>query len=123
MLSISPLVLFMRGLRQRCPVCGKGKVFQGIFATYEHCPVCHFVYEREPGYYTGAIAINLVATELLIAIIAVPVAASQAFSIPAMIAIGAVLCVGLPLLFFRPTKSLWISIDHMLHPVEDRPYR
>ena len=122
MSSISPLVLFIRGLRQRCPVCGKGKVFRGIFTTYERCPVCHFVYEREPGYYTGAIAVNLIATELLIAIVAVPVAASQAFSIPAMIVIGVLLCIGLPLLFFRPTKSLWMSIDHVLHPVEEQPY-
>jgi len=109
----------MRGLRQRCPVCGKGKIFQGFFKTYERCPVCQFVYEREPGYYTGAIALNLVVTELLIAIVALPVAASQAFSIPAMAVIGVLLCVGLPLLFYRPSKSLWMSLDHVLHPVEE----
>lgn len=122
MISISPFVLLWRGLRQRCPVCGKGKIFKRFFATYERCPICHFVYEREPGYYTGAMAVNLVVTELLIAVVAVPAAASQAFSIPAMVAIGILLCVGLPLLFFRPTKSLWMSIDHMLHPVEERHY-
>jgi uncharacterized protein (DUF983 family) len=118
MSSNNPLVLLARGLRQRCPVCGKGKVFAGIFKTYEHCPVCHFVYEREPGYYTGAIAVNLVVTELLLAAVAVPVAASQAVSIPVMIALGVTILILLPLLFFRPTKSLWMSLDHFLHPVE-----
>lgn len=117
--SYSPLVLFMRGLRQRCPVCGKGKIFEGLFKTYERCPVCHFVYEREPGYYTGAMAVNLVVTELLIAAVALPLAASQAFSIPILVVIGLVLCIGLPLLFYRPTKSLWMSLDHVIHPVEE----
>jgi uncharacterized protein (DUF983 family) len=111
--------LLVRGLRQRCPVCGKGKIFQGIFKTYERCPVCNFTYEREPGYYTGAMAANLVISELLIAAVAIPVAASQAFSIPEMAIIGIVMCVGLPLLLYRPTKSLWMSLDHVLHPIED----
>ena len=53
-------VLMGRGLRQRCPVCGKGKVFAGLFKTYERCPNCNFYFEREEGYYTGAVAINLI---------------------------------------------------------------
>ncbi len=117
-----PFILFARGLRQRCPVCGKGKIFRGFFKTYERCPVCHFVYEREPGYYTGAMAVNLIVTELLIVAVAVPVAASQVVSIPVMIALGITLPILLPLIFYRPTKSLWMSLDHLLHPVEEQPY-
>lgn len=112
-------VLLGRGLRQRCPVCGKGKIFSGIFKTGERCPVCQFVYEREPGYYTGAIAVNLVFTELLIVAVAVPLAASETVSIPLMVVLGLVLCVFVPLLLYRPTKSLWMSIDHFIHPVEE----
>lgn len=123
MLATSSLVLLMRGLRQRCPVCGKGKIFQGFIKTYEHCPVCGFTYEREPGYYTGAIAANLILTELVLTAVAVPVAASQAVSIPVMIALGATLPILLPLLCYRPTKSIWMSFDHIVHPVEDRRYQ
>jgi uncharacterized protein (DUF983 family) len=111
------LLLLRRGLRQRCPVCGKGKIFKGWFKTYERCPVCNFAFEREPGYYTGAMAVNLVATELLIAVIAVPLAASQSVSLTVLIALGLTLPFLLPLLFYRPTKSLWMSIDHIVHPV------
>ena len=119
MLATSSLVLLARGLRQRCPVCGKGKIFQGLFKTYEHCPVCNFIFEREPGYYTGAIAVNLVVTELVITAVAVPIAASQAVSIPVMVLIGATLPILLPLLCYRPAKSLWMSFDHIIHPVDD----
>ena len=122
MLAISSLGLLSRGLRQRCPVCGKGKIFRGWIKTYESCPVCGFVYEREPGYYTGAIAVNLVVTELIIVAIAVPMAASQAVSIPVMVLLGITLPILFPLLCYRPTKSIWMSFDHIVHPVEDRRY-
>jgi uncharacterized protein (DUF983 family) len=110
-------LLLKRGLRQRCPVCGKGKIFQGWFKTYERCPVCNFAFEREPGYYTGAMAVNLVVSELLIVIIAVPLAASQTVPLPILIALGLTLPFLFPLLFYRPTKSIWMSLDHFLHPV------
>lgn len=122
MLATSSLVLLGRGLRQLCPVCGKGKIFQGVFKTYERCPVCNFAFEREPGYYTGAIAANLILTELVLTAVAVPVAASRAVSIPVMIVLGATLPILLPLLCYRPTKSIWMSFDHIVHPVDDRPY-
>ena len=110
------LLLLRRGLRQRCPVCGRGKIFAGIFKTYERCPVCGFVFEREPGYYTGAMAVNLVVSELLIVIIAVPLAASQVVPVTYLIILGCTIPILLPLLFYRPTKSLWMSFDHFIHP-------
>jgi uncharacterized protein (DUF983 family) len=112
------LLMLKRGLRQRCPVCGKGKIFAGFFKTYERCPVCNFAYEREPGYYTGAMAVNLVISELLIAIIAVPLAASRAVPLIYLIILGCTLPILLPILFYRPTKSLWMSFDLFLHPAE-----
>src|SRR5438309_7917208 len=111
------LLMLKRGLRQRCPVCGRGKIFAGFFKTYERCPVCNFAYEREPGYYTGAMAVNLVVSELLIAVIAVPLAASQSVSLTVLIVLGCTLPFLFPLLFYRPTKSLWMSFDHFIHPV------
>jgi uncharacterized protein (DUF983 family) len=111
------LLLLKRGLRQRCPVCGRGKVFSGWFKTYERCPVCNFAYEREPGYYSGAMAVNLVVSELLIVVIAIPLAISQSVSLVILIALGVTLPFLLPLLFYRPTKCLWMSLDHFLHPV------
>ncbi|GAC1568868.1 MAG: DUF983 domain-containing protein [Ktedonobacteraceae bacterium] len=104
-------------MRQRCPVCGRGKIFAGFFKTYERCPVCGFAFEREPGYYTGAIAVNLVISELLIASIAVPLAASQAVPVIGLIILGCTLPILLPVFFYRPTKSLWMSFDHFIHPV------
>ena len=88
---------------------------------YDKCPVCGWRYEREEGYWTGAIAINLVITELLIALVAVPLAISLASSgqpITLLIIVGLPMPFILPFLFFRHSKSLWMSVDFMLHPVD-----
>jgi uncharacterized protein (DUF983 family) len=45
--------------RQVCPRCRQGPIFReplrrGILAMYEYCPVCGLQFEREPGYFLGA---------------------------------------------------------------------
>ena len=71
---ISFWTLLKRILLVRCPRCGKGKLFRRWFTMYEQCPVCHLIYEREEGFYTGAWAINLTISELLVAAFIVLVA-------------------------------------------------
>jgi len=88
---------------------------------YERCPVCGWHFEREEGYWTGAIAVNLAVTALLIVIILVPVAIALATSqIPVLeLMIASLpLPIVLPLLLFRHAKSFWMSFDIMMHPVE-----
>lgn len=115
--------LFIRGLRLRCPVCGKGKLFEHGFTMYKQCPVCHFTYEREEGYFTSAMAINLIVSELIIAAVVVPfsIAAGMNPNIPfiPLLLLGSPLPIILPLLFFRHSRSLWMSIDHYLNPPLD----
>ena len=88
---------------------------------YERCPVCGWRFEREEGYWTGAIAVNLTVTVLLIVVILVPIAVALATSqIPILLLmiVSLPLPILLPLLFFRHAKSLWMSFDFMIHPVE-----
>ena len=93
---------------------------------YERCSVCGWRFERESGYWTGAIALNLVVTELLIAIVIVPLAIWLALTqqpITLLIAIGLPLPFILPFLFFRHAKSFWMSIDFRIHPVDPEERR
>jgi uncharacterized protein (DUF983 family) len=112
-------VLLARGLRLRCPVCGEGKLFRRWFKMYEYCPACHFKYEREEGYYTGAVAVNLVLSELLIAAITLPLAIDQNIPFIPLMVWGMIMPFLFPLLFFRHTKALWMSLDHLFHPVSN----
>jgi uncharacterized protein (DUF983 family) len=41
-------------LRQRCPRCREGKMFKGPMAMNDPCPVCGLLFQREEGYFLGA---------------------------------------------------------------------
>jgi uncharacterized protein (DUF983 family) len=46
--------------RQLCPRCRQGSIFRlpwwrGILAMHQRCPVCGLKFEREPGYFLGAL--------------------------------------------------------------------
>lgn len=50
-------------LREKCPNCNKGKVFEdrGIFrmpGMPDNCKSCDFRFDREPGYFLGAMYIS-----------------------------------------------------------------
>jgi uncharacterized protein (DUF983 family) len=45
-------------LRQRCPNCGKGRVFSGLTTMNRQCDVCGLLFQREAGYFLGAMYIS-----------------------------------------------------------------
>ena len=83
----------------------------------KQCPYCHFRFEREEGYFTSSMAINLVVSELLVTAFALPLAANPAIPILPVLLIGAPLALLLPFLFFRHSRSLWLATDHYMHPL------
>ena len=109
-----------RALLLRCPRCGRGHLFEGVFTMYERCPVCNYKFEREEGYYTGAMAINLVFSELLVMIYIVPISVWAGVDphvpfIPILL-LSSPLPILLPLLFFRPTRGLWVNFNYLFDP-------
>ena len=55
----SKLTGFQAIRRGLCPRCRQGAIFRGSFLfgfprMHERCPVCGLKYEREPGYFLGA---------------------------------------------------------------------
>ncbi|GCF07738.1 DUF983 domain-containing protein [Dictyobacter arantiisoli] len=108
--------LLLRGLTQRCPICGRGKLFCGIFKMNEQCPVCHFTFEREEGYYTSAMAINLVISEFIAAGIVLPMAFNPGIPVLTAMLIGCPIALILPLLLYRPSRGMWLAMDHYLNP-------
>ena len=101
-------LLLMRGLLLRCPVCGQGRLFSSWFKMNRQCPVCGLTFEREEGYFSSAMAINLVISELIIAAVAIPLAANM--SIPLI----TVLLIGLPLPFLLPVSRAGTRWEAML---------
>src|SRR5215475_2830273 len=52
----------LRGLRLRCPRCGAPGIFDGFWTLRRFCRACNLRFEREQGYFIGAIYINYFAT-------------------------------------------------------------
>jgi uncharacterized protein (DUF983 family) len=42
----------------RCPRCRRGPIYESAFVLHKSCPVCSLVYEREPGYFVGALYVG-----------------------------------------------------------------
>jgi len=85
----------------------------------EHCENCALKFEREQGYFVGAIYINYAATIA----IAVPgfflLDAFTDISINQQLAIWVPFAVIFPLIFFHHSRSLWLVLDHFFNPPEN----
>lgn len=105
-----------RGLRLRCPVCGRGKLFRGWFAMHGSCGECGLVFQREPGYWLGSIYFNYGLTALLVTVGYLGLWFADVVSPEALVAILAGFAVVFPVWFFRYARSLWIGFDHLMDP-------
>src|SRR5258707_13207422 len=55
-----------RAAHWRCPHCGRGRLFRGVFRMLSRCPECGLSYFPEQGYYVGAMIINYAATTAVV---------------------------------------------------------
>jgi uncharacterized protein (DUF983 family) len=102
-----------RGFTRRCARCGSGKLFHHYLSMVPDCPRCGLHFEREQGYWSGALAINVIsvaglfAVSFLIAMILtvpdVPVGLMLAIFVP-MMALG-------PIVWYPFSKTIWVAVD------------
>ena len=100
----------------RCPRCGARPVFLGMFRMRGSCSGCGLVFEREPGYFIGAIYLNYGLTAALMI--------GGYFLLERVTSLGPtqllLICgtVGLicPILFFRHARLLWLGLDILVDP-------
>ena len=108
----------MRGFRRRCPRCGEGKAFESYFKMRERCPVCGHSFEREEGYWTGAMIVNIAACEIwfFIGFVGILIATVPDVNWSAILAVMLVTNGLLPILFYPFSKTIWMALDLRFHP-------
>jgi uncharacterized protein (DUF983 family) len=118
---MEPMKLLGRGLIGHCPNCGQGRLFHQWVKMVDRCPRCGLFYERDEGYWTGAVAINTVMTELIFAIVIVTVIVWTWPDIPTkpLLIVALVLNGIFPLFFYPLSKTIWVAADLILHPLEE----
>lgn len=113
--------MLTRAIRRRCPVCGFKPVFDGWFALEPRCPGCNFSFEREEGYWVGALIANIAAAEGVFALLLVGGILLTYPDTPwtALTFAGAFVMVVLPILFYPLSKMLWLWLDlSFIHPLD-----
>ena len=108
-------------VRQLCPRCRRGKIFRSSIyrefpKMHEHCPTCGLKFQREAGYFLGAMYISYglaLAAILLISLILWRVTDWRIDKI-VIWAIIFFLPLVLPITLF--SRVLWIYLDQSIDP-------
>jgi len=108
-------------LLQRCPRCRSGKIFpRSIFLGFpkmsERCPVCNLRFEREPGYFLGAMYISYGIGLLVVALIAALLWAITGWWITKAAIWAVVLFLPLAPATTLFARILWIYLDQSVDP-------
>jgi uncharacterized protein (DUF983 family) len=53
---------------QRCPRCLRGQAFKSFLEMHERCPECGMLFQREEGYFLGAMYVSYALGGVLVAI-------------------------------------------------------
>lgn len=111
-------ILLARGVRKRCPLCGKGRAFASFFRIRERCPHCRYLFEREEGYWVGAVIMNFVFVEAWFAVLFITVVFATAPDIAwfPLLVVGIVTNGILPVILYPNSKTIWMAVDLHFHP-------
>lgn len=114
--------LVARGVRKRCPVCGERKIWLSWGTLKPECPRCEFRFERESGYWVGAIIVNIALAEVLFALTFVPTLIATAPEVPWQpLAIVAIVTQAIvPVWFYPRSKTTWLGFDLVFNPRRGR---
>jgi uncharacterized protein (DUF983 family) len=85
---------------------------------HRECPCCGLKFEREQGYFVGAIYVNYAVT-VVVVITGFFILDYLGWVSPLQqLVIWIPFTVIFPLLFFRHSRSLWLAIDHIFNPLD-----
>ncbi len=83
---------------------------------HERCVGCGLLFEREQGYYVGAIYVNYAATVVVAVTGFLILDAYTDLSLTAQIIMWGIWGIAFPLFFFRYSRSLWLSLEYLFNP-------
>lgn len=115
-------------LHLKCPRCHEGAIFKGGFSyrfskiteMHDHCPKCNLKYEREPGFFYGAMYVSYALTVALWIAVAVAF-----FVLSEQINPWLFMTVGISLLLlllpgiYRLSRAIWLAMFVAYEPPEE----
>lgn len=83
---------------------------------YSHCLSCNLQFEREQGYFVGAIYVNYAVTAVMTIAGYFALDLIVGMSLTQQLILWCAFAVLFPLCFFRYARSLWLSFDYIFDP-------
>ncbi len=110
-------------LRQLCPRCGQGRIFgTSIFRPFprlnERCPVCGLKFEREQGYFLGAMVVSYILAILMIPLLAAIIWVITRWRLNWVVVASIILFIPVAPALSSFSRVLYIYFDQAIDPDE-----
>ncbi len=107
---------------QRCPRCRDGPMFKSLTVVNDPCPVCGLQFEREPGYFTGALYVSYaLGIAILIPLFFLFKWLLTGWSDIAVATISLLPYLPLTMLVYRYSRVIWVYFDRWSTLSAERP--
>jgi len=108
-------------LRQLCPRCREGRIFQtsvlsGFPRMHPRCPICGLKFEREEGYFLGAMYISYAIALIMITLLALMLWLGFHWGLQKTVVWAIILFVPLAFPLTLLARVLWIYLDQTFDP-------
>ena len=100
----------------RCPRCLRGRVWRSFMTMNERCPDCGLVFEREPGYFTGAMVVSYMLAVPTFGLIVIALLWRGVDTAVALLGGGALYLLLAPFIL-RYSRVIWLHFDWLIDPV------
>jgi uncharacterized protein (DUF983 family) len=104
------------GTTKRCARCGSGNLFERWFTMVDDCPRCGLHFEREQGYWAGALAINIgiAGATFVVAFVVALVLTIPDIPVVPLLAVLVPLMIIVPTVAYPFSKTIWVAVDRAL---------
>lgn len=116
---VRALRLLRGGLCLHCPRCGARSLFRNWWTMHEQCAACQLRFEREQGYFLGAMYINYGVTVVLTLLGSFALEWWQEVSLTQQLVLWITFGTLFPLVFFRHARGLWLGLDYCFDPEDE----
>jgi uncharacterized protein (DUF983 family) len=105
-------------LGKKCPVCGRGDVFESHFRMNRECPACHVVFWGDPGESLGAMYIDYAVATVTFIALWVLLSWTTSLSDLGQTAIVAAAAVAGILIFYPYSRCAWTVLVYISGGIE-----
>jgi len=103
-------------LALKCPVCFQGKTFRRGISMRESCSVCGIRFEREQGYFMGAMYVAHALSMPLMVAFTLLACLFGAGTLSRSLLFGSILFLPFAPAVFRYSRVIWMHLDQVLDP-------